>query len=39
MIETQKVWIKDEVDITLVIREGFYGFEKGASFLEVDQIF
>lgn len=38
MIETQKVLIKDEVEIILVIREGFYNFEKGVSFLEEIQI-
>lgn len=38
MIETQKVWIKDEIEIIYVIRTGFYGFEKGVFFLEVDQM-
>lgn len=37
MIEIQKVWIKDEIEIILVLRNGFYNFEKGVYLTESEQ--
>lgn len=39
MIKSNKIWIKDEMEVILIICEGFYDFEKGISLFEIDQIF
>jgi len=37
MIDSYTIWIKDEKECIQVIRNGFYNFEKGASFIEDNQ--
>ncbi len=36
-IDTAEIWIREEKEIIYVIREGFYDYNKGASFIEHDQ--
>jgi len=38
MIDIESVWIKDDEEIILVIREGFYNKIKGVVFIEEDQL-
>jgi CRISPR-associated endonuclease/helicase Cas3 len=37
MIEMQQIWIKDEIEIIRVIRNGFYNFDKGICLSEIEQ--